>query len=47
MRLGDGSVLLKTILFDFRGIDQVLSEKALLGYRENISVHPELFGLGW
>lgn len=47
MRLGyDEAILLKIILFGCHIIDQVLSEKALLGSHENMSIHPEVFGLG-
>lgn len=46
MRLGYDAILLKIILFGCHVIDQVLSEKALLGSHENMSIHPEVFGLG-
>lgn len=46
MRLGYEAILLKTILFGCHVTDQVLREKALLGSHENMSIHPEVFGLG-
>lgn len=46
MRPGYEAILLKIILFGWHVIDQVLSEKALLGSHENMSIHPEVFGLG-
>lgn len=46
MRLGYEAILLKIILFGCHVIDPVLSEKALLGSHENVSILIQKFS-GW